>query len=240
MLPSHVRRQRERDAIRVQELQVETQRVIASQTSHMQQELAQLVTKIYETLYGPGTTPQGRQDFLQRYGCAGYTDEILTTIWELAGQRGVIEVGAGNGQWARVVGQGTSVLAYDDFSHLPLDPRVYHRHSQAHRDYFGTVEQGDASMTYLTQWKTRGRVLLLVFPPPGAMAHQALSIYQSSPENRILLYVGEGRGGANADDDFFDLLESGDWVLTRMVPVLRYGTKGYEKLFVFERRNMDV
>lgn len=37
---------------------------------------------------------------------------------------------------------------------------------------------------------TVGRTLLLVYPPPGPMAAEAVAAYRG----KLLLYVGEGRG----------------------------------------------
>merc|ERR1719232_200067 len=95
-------------------------------------------------VYGEGITPQMREDFLAQYGCTGYTGEILKYLVEHFGHRGIIEVGAGNGQWARALSDrynesrgdcGESykpwdfVLAYDNMEQLPLSPRIYHQNT---------------------------------------------------------------------------------------------------------------
>merc|ERR1712039_296311 len=49
------------------------------------------------------------------------------------------------------------------------------------------------------------RSLLLVYPNPGPMARRCLDNYTGD----TLVYVGEGRGGVNADDAFFDALAQG-------------------------------
>jgi hypothetical protein len=107
----------------------------------------------------------------------------------------------------------------------------------------------------LSSWACRGRVLMLVYPPPGDMANNCLQLYLDTPSatpqqqpnheshnnttnNDILIYVGEGRGGANGNDAFFDCLEDGEWILLHEIPVQRPpGNKGYEKLFVLQRIN---
>jgi hypothetical protein len=53
--------------------------------------------------------------------------------------------------------------------------------------------------------------------------------------NDTIVYVGEGRGRANADGAFFDLLESGDWVLVQVMPVQSFGDKGFKKMYVLKR-----
>eukprot|EP00418_Pyrodinium_bahamense_P055203 CAMPEP_0179168408 /NCGR_PEP_ID=MMETSP0796-20121207/82838_1 /TAXON_ID=73915 /ORGANISM="Pyrodinium bahamense, Strain pbaha01" /LENGTH=84 /DNA_ID=CAMNT_0020871165 /DNA_START=1 /DNA_END=251 /DNA_ORIENTATION=+ len=52
------------------------------------------------------------------------------------------------------------------------------------------------------------RALLLVYPNPGPMAYNCLRNYSGN----TLVYVGEGRGGVNGDDAFFDLLGE-EWKL---------------------------
>eukprot|EP00586_Coscinodiscus_wailesii_P016196 CAMPEP_0172513856 /NCGR_PEP_ID=MMETSP1066-20121228/256026_1 /TAXON_ID=671091 /ORGANISM="Coscinodiscus wailesii, Strain CCMP2513" /LENGTH=62 /DNA_ID=CAMNT_0013294299 /DNA_START=188 /DNA_END=372 /DNA_ORIENTATION=- len=51
------------------------------------------------------------------------------------------------------------------------------------------------------------------------MAVEAVKEYVNvdPARNDMVVYVGEGRGGANANDAFFEFLEgSGDWVLVHM------------------------
>lgn len=56
-----------------------------------------------------------------------------------------------------------------------------------------------------------------------------------SPLNKTLVYVGEGRGGANADDGLFDLLEGEGWRVVKFCDIGVKGGKGYEKAFFMER-----
>jgi hypothetical protein len=192
--------------------------------------------------------------------------------------RGIVEIGAGNGQWARAITERYAaaaaagpaaaaaapsrkpfefVLAYDDMSSLPLPPQAYHARTEPARRYFydrvrpcrgGDSDAAEAPSaaaaappplrSVLGRWECRGRVLLLVYPPHGAaMARDALRAYaEADPlRNDAFAYVGEGRGGANADDSFFDLLESGEWTLASLVPVRPLGSKGHERMHVFVR-----
>jgi hypothetical protein len=222
-----------------------------------------MLKRSFEIIYGANLKPQDRQDFLQRYGCTGWTEDIVTVLLDLAKERGIVEIGAGHGQWSRVLTDrykqqqqkeqqsSTSpntpksskhfdfVLAYDDMSELPLDARIYNDRTQPYHDYFDSqVRKSSSVESVLQQWQCRSRVLLLVFPPPGSMAFNAATSYVDvSPVfNDTIVYVGEGRGGAHADDAFFDLLESGDWVLVKVMPVQSFGDKGFEKLYVLKRR----
>ena len=196
--------------------------------------------------------------WLQRHGCTGWTDEVLDAIIDIGRDRGVVEIGAGNGQWARALmeryqmGNETRinqrrkkfdfVLAYDDQSELPLDQRVFNKKTKIHNEFFyNKVKKCDSNFSHaLCQWQCRGRVLLLVYPPPGSMALDAILQYiGTSPMNDTVVYVGEGRGGANANDALFDQFESGEWVLLRVVQVKTFGSKGYEQLYILQRKSPD-
>jgi hypothetical protein len=194
----------------------------------------------------------------------------LDTIIELGKDRGIVEIGAGNGQWARALmdryhqstlinAPTTSeirnnqqrrnkkkfdfVLAYDNKSELPLDQTVVHKKTQIHRDFFYDKVQkcNDNFSNVLRHWECRGRILLLVYPPPGSMAVDAIVQYVSaSQRNDIVIYIGEGRQGANANDDLFDQLENGEWILRKELEVKPFGSKGYEKLYVLQRRSIPM
>jgi len=259
-------RQRQRDEQTVQRLQpqiaalvqeLHTQQQSPNILANKRRQLASLLEQLYDLLYGKGTTPRDRQDFLEQYGCTGWTEEILETLTIAAKGRGMVEIGAGNGQWARALTYYYSqkqrpnnphdkplldfVLAYDDQSQLPLAPSVYHAQTQAHRRYFFDKVQpmeGDDMHSVLRQWSCRGRILLLVYPPLGDMAVRAVKVYTDiSPFNDTIVYVGEGKGGANANDDFFDYFvqHNDEWSLETVLNVKSFGSKGYEKLFILKK-----
>jgi len=178
--------------------------------------------------------------------------------------RGIVEIGAGNGQWARALteryekfmGYDKSndtakrkrkkktfdfVLAFDDQSELPLDQSTFNKQTQIHHDFFFDNVQRCDSRNFsntLRQWQCRGRILLLVYPPPGNMALDAVKQYASAAEmNDTVVYVGEGRGGANANDDFFAHLEHNGWSLMKIMKVKPLGSKGYEQLYILQKSN---
>jgi hypothetical protein len=219
------------------------------------EKLKQLGQQIVEVTYGKGVTPQIRENFLLQYGCTGWTEEVLLEIVQLC-ERGLVEMGAGHGQWARALSdtyaklvgdenktgkQFDYVLAYDDMSGLPLNTHIYNQYTQPHHDYFGNVKklENKTDMTkILRSWACRGRALLLVYPSPGDMALSAVQEYVSAAsENDTIIYVGEGRGGANGNDALFDFFENGNWVLLKVMKVQTPpGDKGYEKLYILQRR----
>lgn len=167
--------------------------------------------------------------------------------------RGFVEIGAGHGQWARALTEAYDkrvpsglkdkyfefVLAYDNMKELPLSTQVYHQHTQqAHDFFYKKVKKMDNSVdTILRQWSCRGRILLLVYPPPGSMALETIQSYVSmGPENDTVVYVGEGRGGCNADNELFDYLELNQWTLECVVQVQSQpGGKGFEKCYILKR-----
>jgi hypothetical protein len=262
-------RQRQRDERKMRQL-LETAKQQQQQQQQRLNNHDEIVTKlskdVFELLYGKGVTPQQREDFLIRYGCTGWTSQVVETVIEVCQCRGLVEIGAGHGQWSRILNdtynkeesssssrrkQFDFVVAYDDQSNLPLNTHVYNQYTKPHHDYFGTVRKivGTSDedkqrnlQTILRSWQCRGRALLLVYPPPGPMAANALKTYlDGGKENDLVVYVGEGRDGANGDDEFFDLLtKDGEWILVKEMDVLRPpGNKGYEKLFVLQRKQED-
>ena len=136
--------------------------------------------EVFEVTYGKGVTAQIREDFLLKYGCTGWTDEVLKALVDFCESRGIVEMGAGHGQWARALSDAYEntqtrledakkrkrfdfVLAYDDMSNLPLNTHIYNPYTQPHHEYFGNVrkvEDKTAVMRILQSWACRGRALL--------------------------------------------------------------------------------
>lgn len=241
------RRRRDEEALRA--LQSEA---VQARNSRDPERIQAVFRKISAIAYGKGVTPQMREDFVVRHGCTGWTEDVLDTLVDLAKNRGIVELGAGHGQWARALASHFQtrisqderrqafdfVLAFDDMTDLPLSTQIYHQHTQPANDYFYSKVQKCTDIgTVLRQWSCRGRLLLLVYPPPGPMALDAVKAYVDlGPENDTVVFVGEGRGGANAEASLFDYFESGDWVLTHVLPVQPPpGGKGYEKMFILRR-----
>ncbi len=197
--------------------------------------------------------------------------------------RGIVELGAGHGQWARQLVDrfGLDMVAFDSMVSLPTVTISANGvgtgsgggavHSAGSSRFFGRVLRGSERVfthdSLVEQHQLHRRLLLVVFPDPGGMALRCLRNYTSlvlksgggcvggnkgrDPEAEadtrddsalepVLMYVGEGRGGANADHAFFDELESGRWVLERSCALRPFGSKGYERLFVFRHRGEIV
>jgi len=214
--------------------------------------------KVNGVLYGEGVTMQAREEFLVKYGCTPYCDEILDGI--LSFGRPIIDIGAGNGQWSRALSDRANsnakelhaaiatdfVVAYDDASAIPLNTDIYHKHTQPARDYFYKDVQKMDGVNAVKLIKNRGRILLLVYPPPGPMAVEVVKNYAQFAENDVVIFVGEGNGGANGNEELFEYWKGVDerghgWVLLESmdVPAVEGGGKGFEKVFIFKKVKMQ-
>lgn len=247
-------RRRQKDEVRLQQI-LSSERLMKARQSQDQAQMQPILHEVNELVYGNGVNPQMREEFLAQYGCVGYTPQIVKYLVEdLAQDRGILEVGCGNGQWARALNDYHNlqqkpaktwdfVLAYDNMQDLPLSPKIYHEKTLPANKYFYNKVQKASHVDAVKGFACRGRVLLLVYPSPGKMAIETVKTYVAqSDQNDTVVYVGEGIGGANANDYFFDyfLGKSDDavqWVLLKVMDVHRSpGNKGYEKVFVFQRK----
>mmetsp|Transcript_12630 Transcript_12630/g.18111 ORF Transcript_12630/g.18111 Transcript_12630/m.18111 type:complete len:391 (+) Transcript_12630:271-1443(+) len=254
-------RRRQADEVSLQKI-LSSERLMAARQSQDQQLMQPILQEVNELVYGKGVTPQIREDFLAQYGCVGHTPEIVKyLVDELAKDRGIVEVGAGNGQWARAINDFHNlqrkqdkpsgkafdlVLAFDNMQELPLSPKIYHQRTVPAKQYFYDKVKLASHIDAVKGFASRGRVLMLVYPSPGSMALETVKAYiESSDQNDTVVYVGEGIGGANADEEFFNYFlgktgdnpKEADWVLLKVMEVRRSpGGKGYEKMFVFQRK----
>ena len=178
--------------------------------------------------------------------------EVLETLLELGKDRGIVEIGAGHGQWARALNdlfqqscRDTKqdmefVTAYDTMTELPLSADIYRRTQPAHDYFYPKVQECKNAYQVMEQPLNQGRLLLLVFPSPGPMSLDTLKAYVATGDHHdTIVYVGEGREGANASNEFFDYLEEHHWILTKVLPVKSFGNKGYEKMFLLTRPVRD-
>jgi len=167
-------------------------------------------------------SPTARRDYLAQYGCSKWSEEALDVIRKYSP---IIEIGAGLGYWERELSaRGAKVLAVDNRSALPLpDVRI------KKPTFVGKVVHSDESLVS----KNPKHTLLLVYPGPDDMAYKALQRYRGD----TLLYVGEARGGVNANPAFFDALEK-DWICAEVHPVEPF-PNGLEKLWVLKPKGAN-
>ena len=134
-------------------------------------------------------------------------------------------MGAGGGQWAaQLKSLGCDILAYDNAKAIAPGgngPTASH------------VQVGDVAI--LGSSACNSRTLFLCYPPPadekvGCMSSQCLLTFKGD----TFVYVGEGKGGANASWAFFDIVEE-EWECTKVLTLDPF-PQCYEHLFVFKRR----
>ena len=214
--------------------------------------------------------------------------------------RGILEIGAGNGYWSHAVKKyyllqkqnklpssssmptkstkssdkvdenADFIVAFDDYSSIPLATSANNSTNHVvrrgnHVDAINFLKEEKESNQ---QQHYAGRILLLVYPPPGNMAYESVMEYtKSNPNlNDTIVYIGEGRDGANANKDFFDYFccsnsmnnansdDNNDcnWSLIDVMDVWhledevdlgrsksRGGRKSLEKCFTFKRAHAD-
>ena len=175
-----------------------------------------------------------RRAFVKEYGCSGWTGEALDEIKRYSP---IVELGAGNGQWQKaLVNAGADVVAYDNFSALPLP--AGDDDDAAEAEAIGGGERNSSRSTtgvihgsesVLSSSSMKCRTLLVVYPE-GDLLERCLMQYTGD----VLLFVGEGRGGVNGSNHLFDTLER-DWQVLKVLPVKPF-EGGYERLWVCRRR----
>jgi len=189
--------------------------VVKAEAARLEEEVNRTTNLILYNL----DDPTARRYYLEAHGCTKPSD---AAVKECARYGPVLEMGAGLGHWAAALAKRrVDVVAYDSFADLPLpdlkqDPVFHFR-----------VQKGDTSVIAAHP----NRTLLIVYPGPNDMAAEALQQYKGS----TLLYVGESRGGVNANDAFFDGLQAGGWECTKVVAVEPF-PGGFEKLWVLQKK----
>lgn len=148
----------------------------------------------FSMLRWDGDEYQGRFDLIHRYAFAIPDDRALDVI---ASYAPIVEIGAGNGYWARCLRErGVDVIAYDSFG------EEYSRHF-AGRHMWTDVLVG----THRDVRRHPDRTLLLVWPSLNERwAEHAVRTHRAHG-GRHVIYVGEGHGGCTADDSFHRRLD---------------------------------
>lgn len=129
--------------------------------------------------------------------CKAYSWAVPTqaTIAKIASYSPLIEIGAGTGYWAMLLeNTNADILAFDTHPPRPQNKNSYHKPWT-----YTTVRRGGPKMLEAHP----ARSLFLCWPPyDSPMAANCLARY----EGDVLIYIGEGEGGCNADNRFFSEL----------------------------------
>lgn len=140
---------------------------------------------------------EDRVSLIRRYSFATPTEEALEAI-AAASPRGVVELGAGTGYWARLLYErGVDVIAYDVSPPPSSDSQWF-----AGVTPWYPVERDDGRVVT----EHADRTLLLVWPTRDESwaARAAIDFHQAG--GRSLVYVGEGPGGRTGDDELHAVL----------------------------------
>ena len=136
-----------------------------------------------------------------------------------------VEAGAGTGHTAALLERhGADILCYDAAPPDQDENKFFHNTEHLHHP----VRKNDPDdHSYINQ---EDRTLLLTWPPiKEAMAEKVLKAYNG----KWLVYIGEERNGANAEANFFDLLEQ-KYVEVDRVPTTT--TRGQQIAVFIHRR----
>jgi len=139
---------------------------------------------------------QLRNNFVKDFSWAIPTPDVVNKIYKATLGKKILEVGAGNGLWSKLLKMsGSEIVATDSFeSHGFTEDRTYL-----------PVHNLDA-VTAIKQNRDCD-VLMLIWPAYDTdMAEKSLKEFKGS----TIVYIGEGYGGCNANDEFFDEL-SKNW-----------------------------
>lgn len=164
---------------------------------------------------------ENRHDLVTRYSWAIPNNEALYAIYEL--KKPIIEIGAGNGYWAYLLFQlSVDVVAFDNL--------LTGNHYLAGEPFFN-VQIGSYEKLLDSEYKDH--VLMLCWPPyDDPFALNCLNAYCGN----TLIFIGEGAGGCNACENFYDeLYRSWDRVKVIHIPQW-YGL--HDQLNIYKRKNI--
>lgn len=169
-------------------------------------------------IYGVHDPPDARRRYEAEYGCCRPTPEALQVVSALSP---LVEICAGKGHWQRALSSvGAIVVSYDNTT----NPHPY----SGDLAPVGFVLRGEEHALRLH----RDKKLLLVYPPAGDLALRCVQEYQGDQ----FVYVGEGRSGMNANEEFFDKLDA-EWEPTTILELDPF-PQCFERLYVLRRKRV--
>ena len=135
-------------------------------------------------------TVRWRRKLTRKYSWAVPNEKALQAITKYTP---LIEIGAGTGFWAMLLkNRGVKIITYDLY---PFKKNLYHNQTQ-----WFPIKKG----TPLVLKNYLERNLFLCWPPYNdKMALECLKRFKG----KIIIYIGEKKGGCNAIDKFFEVLE---------------------------------
>lgn len=167
-------------------------------------------------------THELRHLFTSFYSFAVPDADALMLIDEFS-PNGVVEIGAGTGYWAKMLKMiaGVDVVCYDDYSWETIEHGSFYPVTKANHQLVAAAHPE--------------RTLMLCWPPlREPMASETLRAYTGS----TLVYIGEGRRGCTADDDFFDQLNQ-EWDLIAELDIPQWANI-HDTLQIYTRRQANA
>ncbi|KMS64604.1 hypothetical protein BVRB_018580, partial [Beta vulgaris subsp. vulgaris] len=141
-----------------------------------------------------------RPRFIQEFGYAIFTAEVVDSLVSLLTSKKVLEAGCGTG-WlaAELTKRGVDIVAADhiDYRKPPADHQQYNFRRVYQLDY-----HGDAVKLLPGEFD----VVLIIWP--NLDDSFAADVAKAMRPGQMMIYEGEGPYGATADDVFFEILES--------------------------------
>ena len=155
-----------------------------------------------------------RGKLVKIYAWAITDPTAIKEIVKVSKDIGIVEIGAGGGYWASILASyGVNVAAYDIWK----DENVgfYHPVGKA----------GEKAIL-----KHQDRALFLCWPPYATlMAYNSVVKYKGN----TIIYIGEDKGGCNADDKFFDYV-SNKFKLDSIIHMAKWDSL-YDNLYIYRR-----
>lgn len=158
-----------------------------------------------------------QQNFLksyrQEFGYVLPTNEVMDRLVSILHQESgpncrVLDAGSGSGFLAKELCRlGVNTFAVDRTDYENTD----HSNEKTVGYPIKTVFQRDALGNAIDYVTNDFDAVLLVWPPYDQPF--ALDIAQAMSPGQLLIYEGEGKGGCNADEKFFEYVSNGDrWI----------------------------
>jgi uncharacterized UPF0146 family protein len=168
----------------------------------------------------PMTSIIVRQIFVKYFSWAIPSVESILEIKKFANNEQILEVGAGNGLWARLLkNAGCNIFATDNFSTHNTDKAAIKRY----------IEVEFLSNSQAIQKYNEANVLFLCWPPTNSMSDESIKLFKGNK----LIYIGEGNGGATGSDEFHSILWD-DWKVVGNIIIPRWNIVN-DQIYLYER-----
>ncbi len=138
-----------------------------------------------------------------RMGFSVVTRKNCSVLAKIIGNNRVLEIMCGLGSYTSTLRSfGIDVIATDDMSWIEYDTSKYQGWKK--HAWIDDIINVDAIEAVKKYGKNVGFILMSWPPQHSNLAYKVLQTMRNVNPDCILIYIGEGKGGCTADDDFFD------------------------------------